>query len=48
MFRRVWDIEGVFGEVLEGAFIRIVLSLILRDLAHEYVLTNMKIMAPWI
>jgi hypothetical protein len=43
----VWDVEeGVFGEVLEGASIKVVLSPILRDLANEYVLTNMKIMAP--
>ncbi len=49
--RRVWDAkekEGVFGKVLEGAPIKIVFNPILRELAHEYVLTNIKIMGPWI
>jgi hypothetical protein len=47
--KRVWDVEeGVFGEVLEGALTKVVLSSIYQDLAHEYVLTNNEIMGPWI
>jgi hypothetical protein len=49
--KRVWDAEkeeGVFGDILEGAPIKVVLSSILRNLTHEYVLTNTKIMGPWI
>jgi hypothetical protein len=51
MSRRVWDAkeeEGVFGEILEGAPTKFVLSPILRDFTHDYVLTNTKIMGPWI
>jgi hypothetical protein len=36
------------GEVLEGDVEKVVFNSILRDLAHNYVLTNTKIMAPWI
>jgi hypothetical protein len=48
---RVWDAkedEGVYWEVFEGAPTKMVLSPILRDLAHKYVLTNIEIMSPWI
>ncbi len=47
--KRVWDEEeeeGVFGKVLEGAPTKFVLSPILWDLAHDYVLTNTEIMGP--
>jgi hypothetical protein len=49
--KRIWDVEeeeGVVGEALEHVVEKIVLSSTLRDLAHNYVLTNTKIMAPWI
>jgi len=46
---RVWDAkEGVYGEVFKGAPTKVVFNSILRDLAHEYVLTNIEIMGPWI
>jgi hypothetical protein len=49
MSKIVWDVEeGVFGEVLEGVFRKVVLSSIFQDLAHDYVLTNIEIMGPWI
>ncbi len=51
VFKRAWDVkkeEGVSGEVLEGAPTKFVFSPILQDLAHDYVLTNTKIMGPWI
>jgi hypothetical protein len=35
-------------EVLEGAIEKVVFNSILRNLAHNYVLLNTKIMAPWI
>ncbi len=48
--KRVWDVEeeGISREVLEGAPIRVVLSFILRDLAHDYVLIDTKAIGPWI
>ncbi len=46
--RKVWDVEGIFREVLEGAPTKIILSPILRNLAHEYVLTNIEVMGLWI
>jgi hypothetical protein len=46
--KRVWGVEeeGISKEVLEGAPIRVVFSLILCDLAHDYVLTNTKVIGP--
>jgi hypothetical protein len=47
--RKVWDAkeeEGVFGEVLEGASLKVLLNPILRDLTHKHVLTNIDIMTP--
>jgi hypothetical protein len=38
--RRVWDAKGVSSEVLEGAPTKIILSPILQNPTHEYVLTN--------
>ncbi len=49
--RRIWDVkkkEGKFGEVLEGATTKVLLSLILCDLAHDNVITNIEVMGPWI
>ncbi len=47
--KRVWDVEeGVFGKVLKNAPTKVVLSSIFQDLAHEYVLTNIEIIGPWI
>lgn len=48
---RVWDAkeeEGVYWEVFEGTRTKMVLSPILRDLAHKHVFINTKIMSPWI
>jgi hypothetical protein len=49
--KRIWDAkekEGVFGEVLESIFTKVVFNAILRDVAHECMLTNIEIMCPWI
>ncbi len=46
--RKVWDVEGVSREVLEGVPTKVMLNLILRDLAHDYVLTNTEVMGQWI
>jgi hypothetical protein len=49
--RRIWDVkkeEGVAEEILEGAIEKYVLNPKLQDLTHNYVLTNTKIMSPWI
>jgi hypothetical protein len=49
--RRIWDVkkeEGIFGEVLEGALTKVLFSLILRDLTHDNVITNIEVMGPWI
>jgi hypothetical protein len=40
--------KGVFGKVLKGVCTKFVLCPILKDLAHKYVLTNTKIIGPWI
>jgi hypothetical protein len=47
--RRVWDAEEEYGdveEVVEGAGKPYMLSPELRDLAHQYVLTNILGMQP--
>jgi hypothetical protein len=49
--RRIWDSnkeEGVCGEVLEGASTRIKLTITQGNMAHNYVLNNSNIMAPWV
>jgi hypothetical protein len=49
--RRIWDSdeeEGVCGEVLKGAPTRIELTVIQQNMAHNYVLNNTNIMAPWV
>jgi len=38
----------VYWEVFKGALTKMVLSSILRDLAHKYVLRNIQIMSHWI
>jgi hypothetical protein len=48
--RQIWDSveeEGVCGEVLEGASTRIELTITQQNMAHNYVLNNTNIMAPW-
>jgi hypothetical protein len=49
--RRVWDAEEEYGdakEVLEGARRPYVMTTSMRDLTHQYVLTNTAIMQPWL
>jgi hypothetical protein len=48
---RIWDSdeeENVYGEVLEGASTRIELTVTQQNMAHNYVLNNTNIMAPWV
>ena len=48
--RRVWDADEEYGdaeEVLEGAGSNYVMSPPLRELAHQYVLTNISLLEPW-
>ncbi len=47
---RVWNAdeeEGVIGEVLQGAVTRKKITLEQRDMAHQFVLQNTKLMQPW-
>ncbi len=49
--RQIWDSnkeEGVCGEVLEGASMQIELIVTQQNMAHNYVLNNTNIMAPWV
>ncbi len=39
--------EGDVGEVVEGVGTKFVMNPTLRDLAHQYVLTNISIMTSW-
>ena len=48
--RRVWDADEEYGdaeEVLEGAGSKYMMSAALRDLAHQYALSNLSLMEPW-
>jgi hypothetical protein len=48
--RRVWDADEEYGdaeEVLEGAGTSFIMSPPLRELAHQYVLTNISLLEPW-
>ncbi len=48
--RRVWDADEEYGdaeEVVEGAGSKYLMSATLRDLAHQYALSNLSIMEPW-
>lgn len=50
MKEQVWDVdeeEGDAGEVLEEVGKKFHMTPTLHDLAHEYVLTNMSVMTPW-
>jgi hypothetical protein len=49
--QRVWDADEEYGdaeEVLEGKGRPYVMTPALRDLAHQYTLTNVAIMQPWL
>jgi hypothetical protein len=49
--RWIWDSdkeEGVCGEVLESASTQIELTVTQWNMAHNYVLNNTNIMAPWV
>jgi len=48
---RIWDEEeeeGDSGMVLEGISTKFIFPLALHDMAHQYVITNTTIMAPWL
>lgn len=48
---QVWDVdeeEGNDDEVLEGASVKFSMSPTLCDFAHEYVITNISLMSPWL
>jgi hypothetical protein len=48
--RRVWDADEEYGdaeEVLEGAGTSFIMSPPLREIAHQYVLTNISLLEPW-
>jgi hypothetical protein len=47
---RVWDAneKGVCGEILEGTGTRFNLDSEVKDLAHQYVLTNVACVALWV
>jgi hypothetical protein len=47
----VWDAEEEYGdaeEVLEGTGRPYVMTASVRDLVHQYFLTNTAIMQPWL
>ena len=47
---RVWDADEEYGdakEVLEGAGAKYLMSLALKDLAHQYAVSNLALMEPW-
>jgi hypothetical protein len=49
--RRVWDADEEYGdaeEVLEGSGKPYIMTPALRDAAHQYVLTNLSVMQPWL
>ena len=48
--RQVWDVDEVYGdaeEVVEGVGVKYLMSPVLRDLAHQYALSNLSLMEPW-
>jgi hypothetical protein len=48
--RRVWDADEEYGdaeEVLEGAGAKYMMSAALRDIAHQYALSNLSVMESW-
>jgi hypothetical protein len=49
--RKIWDVdeeEGVYGEVMEGAATKLTLDHVARDVARQYVITNVACLAPWV
>lgn len=51
MQQHIWDVKeenGDVGEVLEGAGQKFMMALALRYLTHQYVLTNITLMSPWL
>ncbi len=48
---KIWDAdeeEGVYGEVVEGAATKLTLDPVARDVAHQYVITNVACLTPWV
>jgi hypothetical protein len=48
--RRVWDADEEYGdaeEVVEGAGAKYMMSAAMRDIAHQYALSNLSVMEPW-
>jgi hypothetical protein len=49
--RRVWDADEEYGdveEVLEGSGKPYIMTPALQDVAHQYALTNLSVMQPWL
>ncbi len=47
----IWDAKkekGNVGEVLEGVGQKKLMTLALHDFAHQYILTNISLMLPWL
>ncbi len=46
----IWDVEqeGDVGEFLESDGYNFLMTLALHDLAHQYILTNITLMSPWL
>jgi hypothetical protein len=48
--RQVWDADEEYSdaeEVLDSAGTKYLMSSALTDIAHQYALTNISLMAPW-
>jgi hypothetical protein len=48
--RRVWNVDEEYEdaeEVLEGAGSSFVMNPFMRELAHQYILTNISLLEPW-
>jgi hypothetical protein len=49
--RRVWEADEEYGdveEVLEGSGKPYIMTPALQDVAHQYALTNLSVMQPWL
>jgi hypothetical protein len=49
--QREWDVDEEYGdaeEVLEGGGKPYIMTPALRDAAHQYALTNLSVMQPWL
>jgi len=47
----IWNVKeekGDVGEVLEGVGQKFMMIPTLHDLTHQYVLTNITLMSPWL